>query len=339
MPNVFAAPDCLRRNGTLRLARRLRLRRESMSELTVIMPVYNAMPYLPAALGSMLGQTLRDFELLIADDGSSDGSADYLKSLNDPRVRVFSTDHLGPSGARNYLIDLVRTPYCAIMDADDVAVLHRFELQLAYMRENPKVVLSGSQINLIAEGRTIPATPFPTIHEDILRALLNGRAVVCNSSCILRVDAVRAAGGYRLQYAEDTDLFLRLAQTGKLANLNTVLLNYRIHLRSTFMRNYSAYKCFEAYSIASFRAWDHGEPEPDLNQFLEMWNGCGRVRTLARSLDRWSAIQFRRAILELGKGRRWAAIAKMAFAAGCRPRTLAVQIVARLRRKLAPAAA
>lgn len=303
------------------------------------MPVYNAMPYLPAAIDSILGQTLRDFELLIVDDGSTDGSGNYLRSLSDPRVRLFSTDHLGPGGARNRLIDLVQTPYCAIMDADDVAAKGRFEVQLAFMREHPEVVLAGSQISLIAEDSTIRATPFPTTHDGILAALLNGRAVICNSSCVLRADAVRAVGGYRLQYAEDTDLFLRLARLGKLANLDAALLNYRIHLKSTFMTSYLSYKCFEAYSIASFKAWEKGAPEPDLNQFLESWHRCDRLTTIARAIDRWSAVQYRRAILELGKGRRLAAAAKMAFAAGCRPRTSAVQIVARLRRRIAQAAA
>ena len=310
-----------------------------MTELTVIMPVYNAMPYLPAAIDSILGQTLREFEFLIVDDGSTDGSGDYLRSLRDPRVRLLSTDRLGPSGARNHLIALVQTPYCAIMDADDVAVNTRFELQLAFMRENSEVVLAGSQISLIAEDSTIRATPFPTKHDDILAALLNGRAVVCNSSCFLRSNAVRAAGGYRLQYAEDTDLFLRLARHGKLVNLDAALLNYRIHLGSTFMTNDPSYKCFESYSIASFRALEKGEPEPDLSQFVEAWDRCGHLTTLARAIDRWSAVQYRRAILELGKGRRLAATAKMAFAAGCRPRTSAVQIVARLRRMFAQAGA
>jgi len=63
--------------------------------LTVTLPVYNAMPYLPAAVESILGQTYSDFEFLIIDDGSSDGSADYLRSLRDPRIKLLVRENRG----------------------------------------------------------------------------------------------------------------------------------------------------------------------------------------------------------------------------------------------------
>ena len=310
-----------------------------MNELTVIMPVYNAMPYLPAAIDSILGQTLRDFELLIVDDGSTDGSGDYLRSLSDSRVHVVAGEHVGLTAAKNSLIERVRTTYCAFMDADDIAQLNRLETQLAFMRAHRDVVLAGSQINMIGNGGIVRATPFPTTHEDLMSSLLKSRAVICHPSCIARTESLRAAGMYRLRYAEEFDLFFRLARCGRLANVDSVLFNYRIHLGSTFTTYYLENKCYSAYAIATHRAWQTGQPAPQLDEFVATWHRCGRGKTLARAIDRWSAIQYRRAILELGKGRRLAAAAKMAFAAGCRPRTFASQIVARLRRKIAQAAA
>ena len=104
-----------------------------MTTLTVLMPVYNAMPYVPSAVGSILDQSFPDFEFLILDNGSTDGSGKYLQSLADPRVRLFHTEHQGLASARNFLIERARTEFFALMDADDLAHPDRLRTQIGFI--------------------------------------------------------------------------------------------------------------------------------------------------------------------------------------------------------------
>src|SRR2546423_279818 len=115
--------------------------------LTVTLPVYNAMPYLQAAVESILGQTYSDFEFLIIDDGSSDGSADYLRSLRDPRVRLSVRENRGLGATLNELFRNSRTEYVARMDADDICEPRRLEKQMAFLRDHGNVVMLGTGID------------------------------------------------------------------------------------------------------------------------------------------------------------------------------------------------
>jgi glycosyltransferase involved in cell wall biosynthesis len=305
-----------------------------MSALTVTMPVYNAMPYLPAAVESILGQSFRDFEFLIIDDGSTDGSGEYLESIRDPRIRLYREQRRGQTPTRNRLLELTRTDLCALMDADDIAMPERLQLQRAFMRNHPEVVLVGTQVNHLTGSRTISAPRVPMTHKGIVTELLSGRAAVCHPTCMVRSEAVRAVGGYRLTYSEEHDLFLRLSECGALANLSEQLLTYRMHLGSTFVTQLPLHLAYRGYSIACYRARQSGAQEPELAEFLDAWEQCGWLEALGRWLDHWSAVQYRCALVKLGQGRRLAGIARMTSAAVCRPRASLRQMASRVRRRI-----
>src|SRR5688572_26937741 len=115
--------------------------------LSVVMPVRNALPYLDAAVESILGQTFKDFEFVIRDDDSTDGSYERLRfwAASDKRIRLFEGDScLGPAGSSNWVVGKARAPIVARMDADDVALPHRFRHQLSVLNDNPDAVLIGS---------------------------------------------------------------------------------------------------------------------------------------------------------------------------------------------------
>src|SRR5919106_3135935 len=99
-----------------------------MRLLTVGIPVYNAMPFLPEAVESVLRQTYPDFDLLVVDDGSTDGGPDYLRSVSDPRVRVIRQENQGMSNALNRMLREINTPWLVRQDADDLADEHRLEV-------------------------------------------------------------------------------------------------------------------------------------------------------------------------------------------------------------------
>lgn len=206
--------------------------------ISVCMPVYNAEAYLADAAGSVLAQTCGDFEFIIIDDGSTDESH-YIVweySTQDRRIRMFSRPNKGLTRSLNEGLISVRGRYVARMDADDVCLPGRLEKEVRFLDEHPDHVLVGSRCMLIdpdglpiCEKRDIVFT-----HEEIDSGLMRMGWPVVHPSVMMRTDALRKIGGYNERYRtnQDHDLFLRLAEVGKLANLDEVLLLYRQHFES-----------------------------------------------------------------------------------------------------------
>ncbi len=210
--------------------------------VSVIMPVFNGEHYLDQAIASVLAQTLADFELIVVDDGSTDQTPAILGrcAKNDARVRIVSRPNTGIVGALNDGIAVARGEFLARMDADDLCEPERFAKQVDYLCAHPECVILGTQVLRIDPG-DLPIGPEdqPLDHEAILARLLEGGAgTLIHPSVMMRRAAVEAVGRYRLefQWVEDYDLFLRLAEHGRLANLPDRLLRYRLHFESVNMK-------------------------------------------------------------------------------------------------------
>jgi glycosyltransferase involved in cell wall biosynthesis len=206
--------------------------------ISVLMPVYNAERYVTEAVESILAQTFCEFEFLIIDDGSTDRSRILLEDLaaRDSRIRFFSRANTGYTQALNEGLALSRGTFIARMDADDVSVPTRFEIQLAYLRAHPDCVAVGTGVLLIdPDGQPLCGWAKSQSHEEIDRAHLGGQGgAMVHPATIFRRDTLLAIGGYRVEFepAEDLDVFLRLAERGRLANVPDVLVHYRQHMRS-----------------------------------------------------------------------------------------------------------
>ena len=112
--------------------------------ISVIMPVYNCFDYIQEAINSILNQTFSDFELIIIDDYSSDGTVDLIKKFNDPRIKLtVKSVNSGISNSLNYGLKIAKGKYIARMDGDDISFPDRFERQVKFMDLNPKVILCG----------------------------------------------------------------------------------------------------------------------------------------------------------------------------------------------------
>jgi hypothetical protein len=205
-----------------------------MPELTVVMAVFNGERFLPAALDSIMGQSMRDFELIIVNDGSTDGSAEILDEYarRSGRIQVVHERHAGTSAAVNLGCARVRTPYIARMDADDVSLPDRVARQLRFLRGCPQVALLGGGAEFInGSGEVLFRVDVPTRHEEIA-AMLPERNVFVHSAVVMRRDAFLAVGGYRRAFSgltEDYDLWLRIAEQYEVANLAEVIVRYRVH--------------------------------------------------------------------------------------------------------------
>jgi len=200
--------------------------------VTVLMPVYNGARYLAAAVESILWQSHADFELLVLDDGSTDGSGDIAEAYRDPRIRVVRNEsNRGLVETRNRGIRESRGKYVAFLDSDDISLPRRLETQLRFLEDSPDFVMVGSRIALVDEQGELTgmfslfeASPasFPSI--------LLFDNYFAQSAVMVRGDAL-ADEMYRQEFpcAEDYDLFARLALRGKTWTIPEVLTLYREH--------------------------------------------------------------------------------------------------------------
>lgn len=291
-----------------------------MTEITVLMPVYNAMPYLPEAIDSIRRQTLRSWIMWVIDDGSHDGSAEYLDSIHDPRIRVVHRQNQGPAAATNYALGLCETELVARMDADDIALPARLEKQIAFMRGNPQVGLVGTQIRPLGECRQGRPSQLPTTHREIYQALIHGRHALCNPTIMCRTELLRQIGGYQADgVSEDWAMFLHMGERAELANLDQVLLSYRIHAGSTNSRHMRALRRRIAFACDRARRKQAGREPIDYQQYLARCRQASWRRRLAESSQTAAMLQYRRAQTDLLGRHPWRGYLRLALAASLSP--------------------
>jgi glycosyltransferase involved in cell wall biosynthesis len=212
----------------------------ALPRVSVLLPVRNGMPWLPAALDSVWRQTFTDFEVLVVDDGSTDGTAAELTRHTDPRLRVLPTSGVGLARALNHGLAHARGTLVARHDADDLSHPERFVRQVAFLEAHPDVDVLASVADYIgADGAAIDSDWVRTVRrqhdaattpEQIAR-LMPVTCCITHGSVMMRAAVVRGAGGYRHSYvpADDYDLWLRLLPRYRLAKLPDPLYCYRLH--------------------------------------------------------------------------------------------------------------
>ena len=227
--------------------------------VSVVMPVRNGERFLREALDSTLVQTLSELELIVIDDGSTDSTPAILAetAARDSRVRVERQEPGGLTVALNAGCALARAPLIARMDSDDVMLLDRLERQVAYFDSRPGVALLGGGIVLVDEhGTEIDREP-GRLHLDFLV-----RNELTHATVMLRADALRALGGYRLDQSEDYDLWLRFDERYGVAALPDPVIRYRLHPGqfsvTALERQALGFLCVREAAIARRR----GEPDP-----------------------------------------------------------------------------
>jgi hypothetical protein len=194
------------------------------------MPVHDGAAFLRPAVESILGQSYRELELLVMDDGSRDESAAIVASFRDPRVRLHGrAERRGLVATLNEGLDLVRTEYVARMDADDVAHPERLARQVTFLDAHPSVAVLGTAVKDIGAQRRGYALPRD---HGAIRARLLFDWAIAHPSVMLRPVVLRAHGlRYDPAYphAEDYALWVEVAARAEVANLPEQLLQYRHH--------------------------------------------------------------------------------------------------------------
>lgn len=198
--------------------------------VTVLLTVYNGERHLAESIDSVFAQTFEDFELLVVDDGSTDATSEILSGYADSRLRVIRNElNLGVTRSLNRGLGKSRGCYVARQDADDVSAPERLERQTAFLDVNPDVtLLASSYLRIRDDGSVFGSRYVPTEALGARWRLLFLNAFT-NSSVMFRRDDVERLGGFREEfvYAQDYDLWSRLAFTGTVAALPDTLVLYR----------------------------------------------------------------------------------------------------------------
>ena len=212
--------------------------------VSVLMPVYNAQKYLGEAIDCILAQIYDNWELICVDDGSNDTSLTILEAYaqKHDRIRIITQPNTGIVGALNGALEAAQGEVVARMDADDWCAETRFEKQVAYLDKHADCIAVGSYIQRTDPyGSPAGSQEPPTDHDAIDKGLLAGDAsVLVHASLMMRTDALRQVGGWRegTDWVEDLDLFLRLTEHGRVANIPRYLYTYRRHAESVCFKRY-----------------------------------------------------------------------------------------------------
>jgi glycosyltransferase involved in cell wall biosynthesis len=252
--------------------------------ISVVMPVHNARPFLGESIRSILEQTFSDFEFVILDDASADGSVELLRewSLRDKRIHLHETKkRLGLSGSANAVVSKARASIVARMDADDIAHPDRLRRQWNIIEGRPDVAVVGTLCNGIdASGREVrPRDRWRLVRRSAYIPFPHG-------SAMFRREVFDQVGGYdeTVNSGEDQDLFSRMAAHGRVLTLPDILYSYRYHSSNATLfngtravgenhsQNGNALAAF--YMLGAMRLWAGDPPmllEPMLKKKSLKW--------------------------------------------------------------------
>lgn len=213
-----------------------------MPAISVIMPVYNVEKYLHASIDSILHQDFQDFECIIINDGSTDGSDKIIKTYSDPRIRYISNSgNKGLVYTLNLGIELAKGEWIARMDGDDLSLPNRFTAQLSYLKEHQEIDVLATTVKLIDEKNEHLGyweDDVNVLNTLSIRKYLPKNNCIAHPTILCKTDLLRSFLYKASQsQSEDYDLWLRMAASGKIfAKLETPLVLHRI-VSNSFTRS------------------------------------------------------------------------------------------------------
>ena len=201
-----------------------------MTKVSVIVPAYNAMKYLPESLDSILAQTYRDFEVIIVNDGSTDNVIEWASQLTDPRVKLVSQENQGSAKARNTGLSHARGKYIAFLDADDLWNPTKLAKQVEVLDQNSEDGLVYTWLERINEQGISFGKPFKINLEGKIWAKLTEKNVIAPSCAMIRRSCFEKVGIFDAElqaFSEDWDMWLRIAACYSVRVIPEALCSYR----------------------------------------------------------------------------------------------------------------
>ena len=237
---------------------------ENSPLISLVMPVYNSSKYLKQSIKSILNQTVRDFELIIIDDGSVDNSWDIINEFKkvDKRIVALKQSNSGLVHTLNKAIGISKGKYLARLDADDVSHPKRFDKQLKWFQISSKRVLCGTFANIIDENnkRIGNIKYYKTNHSDICKELFFHNNFV-HSSVMINLEVLKKIGNFNLffLYSQDYDCWCRILSHGEIGNIPEKLVDTRYHKDSISRKKTTKQSTYAVLAAYHYYLRSHGE--------------------------------------------------------------------------------
>lgn len=238
------------------------------------MPLYNAREYVERAVNSILAQSYSDYTFLVVNDGSTDGSEKLVEAFKDERLILWHQANSGLGTVVNRAIEYANErgiPYLARMDADDISMPNRIEVLLGLISKNENI--AGCSCNCqyidVDTDEIIGTSVVPSSGWLIRWEILHGLRGLIHGACVFRTQALNNVGGYRSKFvhAEDTDLFLRLAEKYEFVNASDFLYQIRLNPRSLSVKNHDQNVLYQLYAHDCYIRRQKGMPEMEFTSF------------------------------------------------------------------------
>jgi glycosyltransferase involved in cell wall biosynthesis len=280
--------------------------------ISVVMPCYNAEPFVRSAIESILNQTFQSFELIIVDDGSTDGTIDIIQSYaaQDDRIRFLQTGNMGSGSggaAKNLAIAQARYDWIALNDHDDISLPDRLEKLIRIAATQPQIVAWGGYVHHInATGKILSFQAWgPTSEAEFYALRQSGKPTfVLQPTAIFRKDIFLKAGGYQAAFkgADDLDLFDRMGNYGAMVAIPEPLALYRVHLNSMSAERFFHQDDLTRYILLRCQARVADRPCPDLETFLAAQSKRSPLSRLRDAIETRGRYYYRQSGLSYAEG-------------------------------------
>lgn len=203
-------------------------------KVSVIMPVYNSVLYIKEAIDSILNQTFKDFELILVEDCSSDGTKAIIEGYKDERIKIiYNSVNKGVAYSRNKALENCKGEYVAIMDHDDISLPTRFEEEVKFLDNNPGYGVVGGRVQFIgSDGELIRGSGIALVNPQYIKATLLFRNVYSNSEVMFRRELL-AKNNLRYDEncygMEDFKFWIKMSKVTNMSNIDSIFLKHRIH--------------------------------------------------------------------------------------------------------------
>ena len=200
-----------------------------MTKISILLPVYNDQDFIKRSIDSILNNSFKDYELIIINDGSNDSTLEILKTINDPRIKLFSKNNSGLIDSLNYGLTKCNFDIVMRMDGDDEIKEDKIKTQLNYFKKG-NYILFGTGAEIIDnKSRVKKIIDVPEDNINILNNMKNLKTSIIHPSIMFYKDVITRSGGYdsKFDVAEDFELYFRISKYGNIGNINLPLLRLR----------------------------------------------------------------------------------------------------------------
>jgi glycosyltransferase involved in cell wall biosynthesis len=288
-------------------------------KFSVVIPLYNKAPYIESAIASVLAQTVQDFEIIVLDDGSTDGGADIVAAIGDPRIRLFRQANAGVSSTRNRAISMACGQWVAFLDADDWCHPHYLQSLVAAQTLHPATDVAATQFIPVEDipcewppawhVPAVPAIESIELIEDLPTKWMRGPTFTTSSVCIrtTRLLEMQPCFAVGESYAEDLDLWFRVAEKSAIAWVKRPLVAYRISVEGSLSLKNTELKLPPFFHRLRARALSGLMTEVQAKSALKMVadQEISMARDAVASGQRKEAIRLLRSAYNWASKRRW----------------------------------